>query len=477
MRSQTKSTRTSFLLSSSKWLMLISFLTGCTVTSIIQTFFLFHDDVLELTGKVSPMQQLASKSFLSDQKAIKSSILDGVRILVTITSYDFAQTPHLEEVLDGYQSLCASGAYVNIVIYTTIPYTVALIDMLNTRMKCLNPSPRAGMNVKISIRDKALRLHLVDLHRTLFYDKIEEFDLFIYSEDDILVTPANVAAYLYETKRIENIVGKSAAEDFNVGIVRYEYNYPPGVVIEDKTRLATANATRVYWEHSVHPFIPNSMDAVPQSLLSDNYVHMTNHHQGMYLATQDLLKAWKKRENCRFNEVRERPGMKNNPSQPSEGTQRVWMSSQMLYGHTHCNVQQVLPMDNFGQLSLLHLPNKNYRRVGQKGRIGGTDKGGTPDYELGMGEDKFQAASSLLPTAIQVHLEMRKNFPRRVKPGEKYNGIIMENDVGGSYRGNKKRLANRINAYKKYVERGGILSETDFEHWDWLEDDKEFYNT
>ena len=280
-----------------------------------------------------------------------------------------------------------------------------------------------------------------------------------------------MAAYLYETKRVETIVGKSPAEDFNVGIVRYEYNYPPEIIIDDKTRHATANVTRVYWEHPWHPTIPKSMDAVPDPLLKDKYVHMTNHHQGMYFATRDLLKAWKARQNCRFHEIRQRPGFKNKPSQPSEGTQRVWMSSQMLYGNNHCNVQQVIPMDNFGQLSLWHLPNKNYRRVGKHGRLGNLGKKKQEKDDKDTPVEEIQGPSPLLPTAIQVHMEMRKNFPSKANADNKYTGVTMVDEIKGRYKGNIDRVNHRMKAYREYVQRGGILSEEDMEKWNWLSDD------
>ena len=49
-----------------------------------------------------------------------TSMLSGLRILVTIASYDFMQFAHLEEVLDGFQDLCYAGSKVDIVIYTTV---------------------------------------------------------------------------------------------------------------------------------------------------------------------------------------------------------------------------------------------------------------------------------------------------------------------------------------------------------------------
>ena len=148
-------------------------------------------------------------------------------------------------------------------------------------------------------------------------------------QDDIRISPKTLASYLHETKRVSSIVGFKEASNYNVGIVRYEYNFPENVVINDKTRHATENVTRVYWEHLGKPIFEKAVDAVEHKELSKYYVSMHLHHQGMYMATQDLLRAWKDREGCNFDEVKNRPG---SGSQPSEGTQRVWMSSQQMYG-------------------------------------------------------------------------------------------------------------------------------------------------
>jgi hypothetical protein len=427
----------------------VAFILGCTITAMIK---------LNLTAEriTSPIVTTSSPSLLHQSPSSGgSSILDGKRILVAIASYDFSQFPHLEEVLEGFHDLCIAGANVDIYIHTTIPYPVMLIDLLNTRHKCSNISPRSGLAIYIILVSPSVRLHLVDFHRTLFYEKVDQYDVFIYTEDDIRVTPHTIGAYLYETQAVSQIVGPDQASNFNVGIVRYEYNYPNNLVIDDNTRAATANVTRVYWEHSWHPAIPKSVDAVPQESLSKTYVHMTNHHQGMYIATRDLLKAWKVRPGCNFDVVRERPGQKNKPSQPSEGTQRVWMSSQMLYGSKHCNVQQVIPMDRFGQLSVLHLPNKNYRRVGRKGRIGGGKKGHTDTPDLG--NVTVESPSTLLLSAMNLHLQFAKRWPRQ--PEIPYKGPVYMFNKGFDHPAAK--VKQMMNEYDAYVARGGILSVQD----------------
>ena len=56
----------------------------------------------------------------SSSSSPASSILEGLRVLVTIASFDFMQLAHLEEVLDGFQDLCYAGSKVDIVVYTTV---------------------------------------------------------------------------------------------------------------------------------------------------------------------------------------------------------------------------------------------------------------------------------------------------------------------------------------------------------------------
>ncbi|GAX09815.1 hypothetical protein FisN_11Lh210 [Fistulifera solaris] len=395
---------------------IIAFLLGCLATASI---------LLNIQARSTLHSSTQySKEFLTETRCLETtpdnknpsihSILQNKRLLIAIAAYDFSQIPHLEEVLDAYHDVCIAGAaQVDVVIHATVPYPVTLLDLWNARFPCPH------FSLQIVLKPASLRLHLVDCHRQLFYDHLQQYDLFIYSEDDIRVTPTTIATYCYETKRLEQYLTttttptKYQPADFNIGIVRYEYNYPANVIIDDKTRHATQNVTRVYWEHSgfQRPVVPNAVKDVLEddTLLQQKYFTMSNHHQGMFLATRELLTAWQKR--CNFHIASNRPGK---GAQPTEGTQRVWMSSQMLYGCRHgCCVKQLLPKDrSFGALTVLHLPNKNYRRVGKYRQ-----------REFADGTEVFQQPSSTLLTDMELHLGMRKVWPP--EPQIPYRGIRM----------------------------------------------------
>lgn len=385
--------------------------------------------------------------------------LQDLRILVAIASYDFSQLPHLEETLDGYHEVCIAGvAKLDIIVHTTVVYPVAWLDLYRTRFNCPN------FSLTFVIENKNLRLHLVDLHRKLFYDELNNYDLFIYTEDDIRVTPTTVASYWQETQALKEVANIDYTL-FNVGVVRYEYNFP-SVVINDKTRHAIENVTRVYWEHSIplaqnKPILPNAAQGLDQlntdPQANTHYIHMRNHHQGMFLATRAHLQKWKELEKCQFDIVQNRPGFGPHQRQPVLGTQRVWMSSYQLYEPKYCNIQQVLPVERFGALTVHHVPNKNYRRK----------KGGKTLLEHGNGTAHvgLDQGSKDLIAALQLHLLLAKEYPR--EPQVPYRGTIQVQDHVSRER--NSILEDRLAAWRKYVARGGILSDEDITHTNLIE--------
>ena len=123
------------------------------------------------------------------------------------------------------------------------------------------------------------------------------------------------------------------------------------------------------------------------------------------------------------------------------------MSSQMLYGGRHCNVQQVLPKDTFSTLTVLHLPNKNYRRVGKY-----------RNRTFANGSEVFERPHPSLLSAMQVHLAMRSAVPNA--PQQPYRGVQMVDEVVREH-DRYPLLDQRMKEYDAYVKRGGVLSDDD----------------
>lgn len=107
----------------------------------------------------------------------------------------------------------------------------------------------------------------------------------------------------------------------------------------------------------------------------------------------------------------------------------------------------MLPKDKFGALTVLHLPNKNYRRVGKYRKRTFSD-----------GTEVFEQPHESLLTAMELHLGVQQAIP--ATPQFPYKGIQMVDEVDVQ-RDRSPLLERRMQEYREYVERGGVLTEYD----------------
>jgi hypothetical protein len=114
-----------------------------------------------------------------------------MRILTTIASYAGNSSEYLKLVVNELKQVS------DVVVFS--PETID-ID-----------------GVKTEIRDKSLQHGLVFEPRQYILDRLEEYDYFLYNEDDILITPE---ALLYAVEVNENLTRQNL--QYSVGFLRYE---------------------------------------------------------------------------------------------------------------------------------------------------------------------------------------------------------------------------------------------------------------
>jgi len=167
-------------------------------------------------------------------------------VLVAIASYGERNLEHLKEVIARYQGMA------------TLDLEVIVTSEAPKRLP-------AGVSISVGLPSSNPR-SLPFAHKKIFADKIEEYDLFIYSEDDIGVTEAQVHAFLRTQQLLR--------EDEVVGFLRYESN-------------ASVTATR--WMPDVHNFFRWKPESVVHrgDLMFAEY---TNEHAAFYILSRDQLR-------------------------------------------------------------------------------------------------------------------------------------------------------------------------------------------
>jgi 2-polyprenyl-3-methyl-5-hydroxy-6-metoxy-1,4-benzoquinol methylase len=166
-----------------------------------------------------------------------------VRVLVVIASYGHKNMPFLRRILQHYQRMAMA---VDIVVVSEGPKEVGSGVELIVGLPCRNP------------------WSLPFAHKGVFARNVERYDLFVYTEDDIEVSEAQIGAFLRASAQM--------APDEIPGYLRYE-------TAKNGTKLLTDVRGTFHWR-------PESVRRRGEYVVAE----FTNEHAGFYVLTQSHLK-------------------------------------------------------------------------------------------------------------------------------------------------------------------------------------------
>jgi len=165
-----------------------------------------------------------------------------MKILIAIASYGEKNDDYLNTLL---QSLREIPYKKDIIVQSNIEKKLG--DDIQCLVDLPNTDPRS----------------LVFAHRQLFIDNLNNYDLFLYTENDILITQQNIEAFIETSKMLpENQV---------LGFVRYEVNQKNEILLTDI--------------HYSYHWIAKSVQGVQSKI----FAQFNNKHSACYLLTQSQL--------------------------------------------------------------------------------------------------------------------------------------------------------------------------------------------
>jgi hypothetical protein len=132
-------------------------------------------------------------------------------------------------------------------------------------------------NIKIfvSYHDKSVGMELTLKHREIMVSKLNDYDIFLYAEDDILINENNIDSWLS--------IQKNLPSNFVCGFLRYEQkeNNPYKFLFD------------THPTHSIHRHGKETIEIFKNGFLIDGekYVEPYNIHQGCYILTRDMLNS------------------------------------------------------------------------------------------------------------------------------------------------------------------------------------------
>jgi SAM-dependent methyltransferase len=250
------------------------------------------------------------------------------KALVAIANHGSGNRQYIEQLLLAYSQMPLD---LSLVVLSNIPKSFG--SDVEVRVGVPTPNPRS----------------LPFAHRTLFRERIEEYDLFIYSEDDTLVRWPTLKAFLEALEILQ--------ENEIAGFLRTEQ----------------AKDGRVYFStcHSFFRWIPSSVRQRGKYL----WAKYSNEHSACFIATKQHIR--KAMQSGGF------------PTETHEGRFDMLCSAATDI-YTSCGFERLICIDRIADFTLQHLPNKYIGIMGLPGeemqwQIDALRKihaGDLPSYEL-----------------------------------------------------------------------------------------------
>jgi 2-polyprenyl-3-methyl-5-hydroxy-6-metoxy-1,4-benzoquinol methylase len=236
------------------------------------------------------------------QVADENNCEKPLSILVAVASYGSTNDAHLQQLLREYRSMPFD---VDVVVFSNIE------KHLGPDVQCVVGLPSKNP------------WSLPFAHKKLFAERIDRYDLFIYSEDDVLITERNIRALIR--------VNSDLRDDEIVGFLRIEkgldgsLNYPE---IHGHFHW-TSTSARLRGKYTL--------------------AHFTNEHAACYVLTRyQLAKAI---ESGGFL------------ISPHEGKYDM-LCSAATDPYTRCGFEKLIPISHIDEFSVHHLPNKYVNKLG-----------------------------------------------------------------------------------------------------------------
>lgn len=266
------------------------------------------------------------------------------RVLVAIASHGTSNDCYLERVIREYRTMSFA---VDIVVLSNID------KRARSGVECIVGQPARNP------------WSLPFVHKKLFAERHDQYDLFLYSEDDILITEKNIRAWLDVTPFL--------SLDEVAGFLRVEFG-------EDGERNYPDIHAHFHWD-------PSSVRRRGDYVLA----HFTNEHAACFILTRDQL------ENALHSGGFD--------VAPHEGKYDLACSA-ATDPYTQCGLTKLVPVSHLEDFTVHHLTNRYVGRMG----IGAEELGRQKDVLLQIAAGR-RSPYALLPTETRLrHASFSKDY-------------------------------------------------------------------
>lgn len=173
----------------------------------------------------------SSEIILPSDKNIVSKVsnLQPCRLLYMLVSYTFEQFLYVQKVLDGLRDICNFGYNVTIVIQASSGFSHLdpMYEILANQIYCIRIQDKIPL---IVLEYGQIGFGLNSRHRSYMQSHIDDYDYFIYAEEDMIFTYSHLLAFLHAQNQLKIMMSENEWLQYQIGFLRYNIVYIPTIV-------------------------------------------------------------------------------------------------------------------------------------------------------------------------------------------------------------------------------------------------------
>jgi hypothetical protein len=260
------------------------------------------------------------------------------RVLGLVCAYNYGHIDPLTLILNEYLYMCEGGWDPIVALFTTERWTSKVKRLYADKLYCYRTN--SSVEIRHMVFPKTINVALAAEHRKYMAKVVNNFDVFIYHEDDILMRFSHLNAFVEETKRLKSIMSAShGLTDHIIGFQRYRRLYKEGD--HQKGGWGEQDIIEQEMLEEVPTFNEVCMgETIPKAKQKPYFYVTGNTHTGAYMMTREQVLLLQKK--CLFL----------NQSSPS----REYMSSFSLFDHKeyHCGLNKLIPAERLMTFQIWH---------------------------------------------------------------------------------------------------------------------------
>jgi hypothetical protein len=216
------------------------------------------------------------------------------KILSMVLAYNMNHFESLIHIFDQYVSMCEGGWNPKVVLFISANYTysVKAEKMIDYKTFC----HRLNRTVEIEYKYVNASKNLASYHRNYTAKVIDDFDIFVFQEDDMILTYHNIVSWIYETWKLNSLLINGEMKNYAIGFIRFRRVY----LIPSSESLKSYSGKDITNEDIIGTEFIEEEPEIRYSCISDQkYMILSgNTHQSFWIFSKDQIVSLQNR--CQF---------------------------------------------------------------------------------------------------------------------------------------------------------------------------------